>query len=86
MPGFLAAGCSATATRSAVAVDVESAPSNGRCLFAGVDITAPADVVWQALTDYDCLDSFIPGVLSFLLERSCALLCYVFSVHIIFRR
>ena len=45
-----------------VAVEVEPAPSNGRCLFAGVDITAPPDVVWQALTDYDGLDSFIPGV------------------------
>lgn len=45
-----------------VAVEVEPAPSNGRCLFAGVDITAPPDVVWQALTDYDGLDTFIPGV------------------------
>ena len=44
-----------------MAVEVEPAPSNGRCLFAGVDITAPPHVVWQALTDYDALDSFIPG-------------------------
>ncbi len=49
------------AVRSAVAVDVETAPSNGRCLFAGVDIGAPPDVVWAALTEYDGLDSFIPG-------------------------
>jgi len=55
------AGCAAVAVRSAVAVDVEPAPSNGRCLFAGVDIGAPPDVVWAALTDYDGLDSFIPG-------------------------
>lgn len=56
------AGCALAATCSGVAVEVEPAPSNGRCLFAGVDITAPPDVVWQALTDYDGLDSFIPGV------------------------
>ncbi|KAK9822828.1 hypothetical protein WJX81_006251 [Elliptochloris bilobata] len=54
--------CAAAAKRTGVAVDVEPAPSNGRCLFAGVDIIAPPDVVWQALTDYDGLDRFIPGL------------------------
>ena len=55
-----------------VAVEVETAPSNGRCLFAGVDITAPPDVVWQALTDYDGLDSFIPGVRQ---GKACGVVC-----------
>ena len=33
----------------------------GRRLYAGVDIAAPAELVWRALTDYEHLDTFIPG-------------------------
>ena len=66
------AGCAAAAMCGGVAVEVEPAPSNGRCLFAVVDITAPPDVVWQALTDYDGLDSFIPGGRQ---AQACGLAC-----------
>lgn len=45
-----------------VAVVVEPAGNNGRCLYAGVDISAPVDVIWGALTDYDGLGDFIPGL------------------------
>ena len=72
MCGRYPAGCAAAAMCGGVAVEVEPAPSNGRCLFAGVDITAPTDVVWQALTDYDGLDSFIPGVCQ---AEACGLVC-----------
>lgn len=40
---------------------MEKAGSNSRCLYAGIDIAAPVSAVWQALTDYDALDNFIPG-------------------------
>ncbi|BDA51073.1 hypothetical protein COCOBI_17-2930 [Coccomyxa sp. Obi] len=53
--------CRASAADS-VAVAVEPAGSNGRCLYAGVDISAPVDVIWGALTDYDGLGDFIPGL------------------------
>jgi hypothetical protein len=45
-----------------VAVDVETAPGNARRLFARVDIAAPPFVVWGALTDYDRLGDFVPGL------------------------
>lgn len=32
-----------------------------RQLFAGIEINAPAEVVWQALTNYAGLQEFIPG-------------------------
>lgn len=44
-----------------VAVEVEQGPSNSRRLYAGIDIAAPWDAVWTALTDYDGLADFIPG-------------------------
>lgn len=50
-----------TEAESAVLVEVERGPSNSRRLYAGVDIAAPWTAVWAALTDYDGLDSFIPG-------------------------
>ena len=50
-----------TEAESAVLVEVEQGPSNSRRLYAGVDIAAPWTAVWAALTDYDGLDSFIPG-------------------------
>lgn len=52
--------CRASAA-STVAVTVEPAGNNARRLYAGVDISAPVDVVWGALTDYDGLGTFIPG-------------------------
>lgn len=51
------------ASAYSVAVVVEPAGNNGRCLYAGVDISAPVDVIWGALTDYDGLGDFIPGLL-----------------------
>lgn len=45
-----------------VAVEVEQGPSNSRRLYAGIDIAAPWDDVWSALTDYDGLADFIPGL------------------------
>lgn len=53
--------CRASAAGS-VAVTVEPAGKNAQCLYAGVDISAPVDVIWGALTDYDGLGTFIPGV------------------------
>ena len=40
---------------------VETPARNARRLYAGVDIAAPLETVWQALTDYDGLADFIPG-------------------------
>lgn len=45
----------------AIIVEVESGPSNSRRLYAGIDIAAPWSDVWAALTDYESLDTFIPG-------------------------
>jgi len=53
---------SPSAPASLVPVDVEPAPSNARRLFASVDIAAPSFVVWSALTDYEALGDFIPGL------------------------
>lgn len=44
-----------------MALLVEPASNNARKLFAGVDIAAPVSVVWESLTDYDGLGTFIPG-------------------------
>ena len=44
-----------------VQVEVEQGPRNSRRLYAGIDIAAPQDIVWGALTDYDGLAEFIPG-------------------------
>ena len=44
-----------------MALVVEAASNNARTLFAGVDIDAPVSVVWDSLTDYDGLGTFIPG-------------------------
>lgn len=46
---------------AAVSLEVEPAPNNARRLYAGVNIAAPVQVVWDALTDYDGLGNFIPG-------------------------
>jgi len=35
---------------------------NSRQLFAGIEINAPAEVVWNALTSYATLQEFIPGL------------------------
>jgi hypothetical protein len=45
----------------AVNVEVERAPRNSRRIYAGVDINAPIEKVWGALTDYEHLHHFIPG-------------------------
>ena len=45
-------------------MEVEKGWNNSRHLSAGVDIAAPVSVVWNALTDYDNLNTFIPGMIS----------------------
>ena len=45
-----------------MALLVEPASNNARKLFAGVDIAAPVSVVWDSLTDYDGLGTFLPGM------------------------
>ena len=45
-----------------MAVTVEPAGKNAQRLYAGVDISAPVEVIWGALTDYDGLGTFIPGL------------------------
>jgi hypothetical protein len=50
------------ATPPPIAVDIEAAPSNGRRLYASTDIAAPAFVVWNALTSYEKLGEFVPGL------------------------
>jgi len=45
-------------------VTVERAARNSRRLYAAVQIAAPIDVVWGALTDYEGLGNFIPGAMS----------------------
>lgn len=48
-------------------ITVENSSWNSRKVFASVDIAAPADLVWQCLTDYEGLSSFIPS----LVENRC---------------
>lgn len=43
-------------------VSVEPASGNSRCCYAGINISAPVESVWGALTDYERLGTFIPGV------------------------
>ena len=56
------ASSSSSSPASLIPVDVEPAPSNARRLFASVDIAAPSFVVWSALTNYERLGDFIPGL------------------------
>ena len=58
---------------------MEKAGSNSRCLYAGINIAAPVSAVWQALTDYDALDNFIPGASLPLLNQPGS--CYEQSDH-----
>ena len=43
-------------------VEVDKASRNARRLYAAVSIDAPLSQVWGALTDYEGLGNFIPGV------------------------
>lgn len=43
-------------------VRVEKAPENSRRIFAGVDIMASVDDVWNVLTDYSKLQNVIPNL------------------------
>lgn len=45
-----------------VNVVVERAERNSRRLYAAVQIAAPVETVWGALTDYEGLGNFIPGL------------------------
>lgn len=54
------AGSSSNGAQS-VEVTVERGARNSRRLYAAVQIAAPIDIVWGALTDYEGLGNFIPG-------------------------
>lgn len=43
-------------------VRVEKAPENSRRIFAGIDILASVDTVWQVLTDYENLQNVVPNL------------------------
>jgi len=43
-------------------VRVEKAPENSRRIFAGIDIMAGVDDVWNLLTDYDNLQQVVPNL------------------------
>lgn len=45
----------------ALIVAVEPAGGNSRCCYAGINIKAPIDSVWTALTDYDGLGDLFQG-------------------------
>ena len=61
----LRAGKSVAGRRQALVmgltVTVEPAGGNSRCCFAGIEISAPVECVWSALTNYEGLGDFIPG-------------------------
>ncbi|KAL0024077.1 hypothetical protein WJX79_004144 [Trebouxia sp. C0005] len=57
-----AASGNGTGGAQSVDVTVERAARNSRRLYAAVQIAAPIDVVWGALTDYEGLGNFIPGL------------------------
>ena len=44
-------------------VRVEKAPENSRRIFAGIDVMASVDTVWDLLTDYENLDKVVPNLL-----------------------
>eukprot|EP00747_Dinoflagellata_sp_TGD_P073117 gnl/TRDRNA2_/TRDRNA2_157760_c1_seq1.p1 gnl/TRDRNA2_/TRDRNA2_157760_c1~~gnl/TRDRNA2_/TRDRNA2_157760_c1_seq1.p1 ORF type:complete len:380 (-),score=47.12 gnl/TRDRNA2_/TRDRNA2_157760_c1_seq1:30-1169(-) len=53
-----------------VMVRIEDAPGNAVRIFAGIDIVAPMQSVWEVLTDYDNLQKVIPNLVeSKVLER-----------------
>ena len=60
-----AAGPNGSGAAQSVQVTVERGARNSRRLYASVQIAAPVEVVWGALTDYQGLDKFIPGALSY---------------------
>jgi hypothetical protein len=43
-------------------VRVEKAPENSRRIFAGIDIAAPVDTVWNVLTNYSNLQNVVPNL------------------------
>ena len=57
------AGAAAARAAAAAQVDlaIEPGPNNARCVWAGVDVRAPAPAVFAALTSYERLGTFIPG-------------------------
>eukprot|EP00775_Hariotina_reticulata_P004544 gene4544-4796_t len=57
----------ARAPKREVAVELVSTSFSSRKLHASIDIGAPVDIVWDALTDYDNLGTFIPS----LVENKC---------------
>jgi len=45
-------------------VRIEKAPSNSRRIFAGIDIVASVDDVWEVLTEYSHLQDVIPNLVT----------------------
>lgn len=54
-------GSNGSGAAQSVQVTVERSARNSRRLYAAVQIAAPVEVVWGALTDYQGLGNFIPG-------------------------
>ena len=50
-----------------VSIQVDKTSWNSRRIYASISITAPVEMVWDALTDYDNLGTFIPS----LVENRC---------------
>ncbi|KAL3159087.1 hypothetical protein ABBQ32_011085 [Trebouxia sp. C0010 RCD-2024] len=55
-------GSNGSGAAQSVQVTVERSARNSRRLYAAVQIAAPVEVVWGALTDYQGLGNFIPGL------------------------
>lgn len=52
----------AAAEADAVQIAIEPGPvGNSRCIWAGVEVAAPAEAVFAAMTSYETLATFIPG-------------------------
>ncbi|KAL4425111.1 hypothetical protein ABPG77_008216 [Micractinium sp. CCAP 211/92] len=47
---------------AAVDITIEPGPNNSRCIWAGIDVAVPAEAVYAALTAYEQLGTFIPGL------------------------
>jgi hypothetical protein len=53
---------SSTALGRSVDIAVEPGKRNSRLVYAGIDVSAPLSALWDALSAYDRLQTFIPGL------------------------
>lgn len=61
-PDLRATGSPSDTPSRNVEVVIEKGARNSRCVYAGIDVAAPKTVVWDALSAYDELHTFIPGL------------------------